>query len=447
MNISRFIPFLLACFVACKSNETSIVADDSSTWKNIQTQIINPNCATSGCHLSEKDPSFLQHGLILEANKAYNNLLGVQPKNPVAANEGLKIITPFSADKSLFFHKLNWNAAHHGGKTYGAPMPLGGISLYEEQIEYIRRWIEAGAPQTGNVVDNKLLAGKTIVKTTNDLEPLKKPSEEGEMGFQLKVDRFEIYPNFEREIFIRKEIGNTEDIYVSKFKFKSQPNSHHMVIYDFKDKTLLPALNTLRDLRNKDNTTNLATAISMSNHIYLAGGSDANTEFSFPEGTALLLPKNHTVDLNPHYFNKTNQSNWGENYVNLYTTPKENVKFTVKTLNLNNLDLLIPANTTKTFSKDFIFNETRKIIALTSHTHQYGTKYIIKIKGGIRNGEILYENTDWLHPLLKKFDTPIVLNKGEGLTSEVTYKNTSNKNISFGLTSEDEMNIIFGYYY
>jgi hypothetical protein len=29
----------------------------------------------------------------------------------------------------------------------------------------------------------------------------------------------------------------------------------------------------------------------------------------------------------------------------------------------------------------------------------------------------------------------------------VTYNNTTNKIVNFGLTSEDEMNIIFGYYY
>ncbi|MEY3855295.1 MAG: hypothetical protein RIS68_1309, partial [Bacteroidota bacterium] len=37
--------------------------------------------------------------------------------------------------------------------------------------------------------------------------------------------------------------------------------------------------------------------------------------------------------------------------------------------------------------------------------------------------------------------------KGEGLTSVVTYVNNTTKNLSFGLTSEDEMDIIFGYYY
>jgi hypothetical protein len=31
--------------------------------------------------------------------------------------------------------------------------------------------------------------------------------------------------------------------------------------------------------------------------------------------------------------------------------------------------------------------------------------------------------------------------------SEITYNNTTDRTVSFGLTSEDEMGIIFGYYY
>jgi hypothetical protein len=84
---------------------------------------------------------------------------------------------------------------------------------------------------------------------------------------------------------------------------------------------------------------------------------------------------------------------------------------------------------------------------LTSHFHKLGQKFVIKIAGGTRNGEIVYTNNDWEHPLLKSFSTPIVLQPGEGLTSEVTYTNNTSKTVGFGLTSEDEMNIIFGYWY
>ena len=266
-------------------------------------------------------------------------------------------------------------------------------------------------------------------------------------GFQMKVDKFEVAPNFERELYVRREIGNKADIYVNRYKLKSRSNSHHMVVYDFKDKNLMPALNLVRDLRNPNNSLNLLTVITAGNHIFLGGGSDSQAEYIFPEGTALLLPANTSVDLNPHYFNKTNSVLYGENYVNFYTIDKAKVKNVVQMLDLTNTNIPIPAGERKTFSKSFTFNTANKIVMLTSHTHKLAEKYVIKIKGGARDGEVVYETTDWEHPLVKNFKEPLQLLKGEGLTSEVTYFNNTNKAVNFGLTSDDEMNIIFGYYY
>ena len=45
------------------------------------------------------------------------------------------------------------------------------------------------------------------------------------------------------------------------------------------------------------------------------------------------------------------------------------------------------------------------------------------------------------------YAVPIVLEKGQGLRSVVTYNNTTSNTIRFGLTSDQEMDIIFGYYY
>jgi hypothetical protein len=107
----------------------------------------------------------------------------------------------------------------------------------------------------------------------------------------------------------------------------------------------------------------------------------------------------------------------------------------------------LPANQKTTITRDFKFDKPVAIVSLTSHFHARGKLFQIKIKGGARDGELVYENTDWEHPKVINYDTPILLQAGEGLTSVVTYLNDTSKPIGFGLTSEDEMNIIFGYYY
>jgi hypothetical protein len=441
---------LLALMSGCtkKAGDDTTLTTPVSSFGLMQDRILTPTCATSGCHASTTDGSFKQHGLVLEKTVAYENLVGVTPFNALSKADGHLRVKAYKSLESLLYHKLNWDLSHHGGKQYGTPMPLGSTALTLGQIEFVRRWIEAGAPKTGEVADAKLLDDKTpSVSTTDDFVAMKSPKDEGVAGFQLKVDKFTIQPNFERELFVRRNIGNTTEIYINKIKLQSRANSHHMVLYDFRDTKTLPVIDQVRDLRNPDNSLNLLTAIQISNHIFLGGGTQANQVYDFPEGTALLLPANYSMDLNPHYFNKTNNTLLGENVVNLYTTDKSKVKYVVKTIDFNNTKFSIAANQKTTITTDFTFSANVKIVSLTSHTHKYGEKYVIKIKGGARDGEVVYETTDWEHPLVKNFATPIALKKGEGLTSVVTYNNTTNQKISFGLTSDDEMNIIFGYYY
>lgn len=432
------ISFIL---INCKTEE-QVVAETSS-FGLIQDKILTKSCAVTGCHASETDENFSQHGLVLAKGKAYKSLFDVVPKNISAKTDKLKLVMPYNSDKSLLYHKLIYDVSHHGGKSYGSVMPLGKDLLSLGQIEFVRRWIEAGAPEEGVVVDYKLL--DDTVPSTANYTPLKPPAI-GE-GFQMKLDEFEVQPNFERELFVRKPLGNEETVYISKFQIKMRPGSHHFILYGFRDSNNLPNLNVIRDLRNTDGSYNLLTFAQMGNHIFNFGASEPNYEYTFPEGTAVELPKDMTFDMNSHYFNKGTKPIKGETQINLFTTPKSNVKQKLKIIDFGNNNLSIKAKTKVTITKDFIFDKNVQIVMLTSHTHKLGELFEILIKGGSRNGEIVYINTDWEHPEKTNYLPYIRLKKGEGLTSRITYNNTSSKNVQFGLTSEDEMGIIFGYYF
>lgn len=430
--------------ISCTKSSTEPEAPAAtSSFDLIQQKILTPTCATSGCHLSEKDATFFQHGLVLAEGVAYQNLVGVDPKNSDAKADGLKRVKAFASLESLLYHKLTPTASHHSGKQYGNPMPLGGILLSDGQIEYVRRWIDAGAPKTGTIADATLLDDKPVTPAV--YEPLPVPATG--TGFQLAVPAFDIQPNVERELFTRRMVGNAQAIYVNRYETKMRSGSHHFVAYDFRSKTFLPNLNDIRDLRNSDNSLNISTALMMSNHVYLAGSQAQYQDYIFPEGAALLIPAGASLDLNSHFVNKTTTVMQGEAQINLYTVDKSKVKQIVQTLDLSNTNLTIPANGRVTLTKSFAFNTARKVLTLTSHMHKLGEKFVIKILGGARNGEVVYSSTDWAHPDIVTFKTPIELRKGEGLISEITYNNTTGKAVSFGLTSEDEMGIIFGYYF
>ena len=322
-------------------------------------------------------------------------------------------------------------------------MPLGGPNLTLGQIEFIKQWIIKGAPRTGIVADESLLANTTVC--SQPFIPLTAPLPAD--GFQLVINPFTVSPNTEREVFVNRVTPNTSTVYVNKITMQGRPNSHHFVLYGFLNPVLLPPLNTVRDLYNADGSINVTTFSQMQNHIFLNGGTDVNSTYTFPAGVALKIPAATQLDLNAHYFNKQTTALTGENYINLYTVPQANVVKEAQSINFANYNFSIPAFTRKTITTDFTFTKAVTVITLTSHYHKTGEKFQVKILGGTRNGEIVYESTDWEHPLVLNLTTPIQLKAGEGLTSVVTYNNTTNKTINFGLTSEDEMNIIFGYYY
>lgn len=409
------------------------------TWTIIQDNILTLSCATSGCHASTSDATYGQHNLLLNSTNAYDNLINIISKNAAAKTAGLVRVKPGDYINSLFYQKIDCQTP----SKYGSSMPLGGTNLTSGQIEFIKQWIIKGAPKKGSVVDENILTSNEVCSQA--FVPMQAPAAAD--GFQLAINAFTVRAKTEREVFVNRTSPNTSTVYVNKFTMQGRPNSHHFVLYGFQSTTLLPPANTLRDLYNADATINITTFAQMQNHIFLGGGTDVNTTYTFPEGVALKVPPATALDLNAHYFNTQNSNLIGENYINMYTVSQANVVKEAQSINFANYNFSIPANSRKTITTDYKFNKEVTVITLTSHFHKLGEKFQIKILGGTRNGEVVYENTDWEHPVVINLAKPIQLKAGEGLTSVVTYNNTTNKMVNFGLTSEDEMNIIFGYYY
>ncbi len=144
--------FVLGFYISsCKKDNSIEQSNEISSFELLQSKIITPNCATPGCHASEKD------GLVLTKEIAYDRMINANPKNANAIKDGLKIVKPYNANLSLFFHKLEDNSDGHHASDYGKRMPIGGKYLTVGQIEFVRRWIAAGAPKTGDIVDKTLL--------------------------------------------------------------------------------------------------------------------------------------------------------------------------------------------------------------------------------------------------------------------------------------------------
>lgn len=433
-----------AAFAACDRQPTEPQLPAGS-FAQLHRAVFATSCAVSGCHVSSSAAA--AGNLVLSPGAASAGLVGVLPTNLNARNDGLRLVVRYQPDSSLLYRKILVATNAHSGR-YGGTMPVGATPMSVGQIEFVRKWIEAGAPDRGFVADSSLLRDATPQASLN-FTPLVPPAPG--TGYQVKLDAFTVRPNFERELFELRPLGNPEKIYVNRIVTLMRPFSHHFLLYTMGGGGInpycAPPPNIVRDIRNADGSINIVAMAPMSCHVFFGGSMVQQADYRFPDGVGLELPANAALDLNVHYVNRTQGVVPGEAYANLHTIPAASVQNVARTLNMSNTDFIIPPGKDTTIEKVFTVSKRTTIFALTSHMHARGLRFEIRIAGGARNGESVYVNTDWEHPQQADFATPIVLQAGEGLKSIVTWRNESTQYIRFGLASTDEMAIIFGYFY
>ena len=217
---------LVLSSMACggDGSSTNQPTNASGSFAQLQSSVLTPSCAVSGCHVATSAAS--SGNLVLSGDVAYDNLVNAMPDNLAAKRDGLKRVAPFKPDSSLLFQKVVLALSAHDGE-YGNVMPVGNAAIPQGQVDFIRKWIEAGAPRTGDVADASLLANKTP-QTAAGFQPLSPPP--AGQGIQIHVDSFGVKPNFERELFVYRSLDNASDIYVNRIQTAMRPLSHHFVL-------------------------------------------------------------------------------------------------------------------------------------------------------------------------------------------------------------------------
>jgi len=100
-------------------------------FSEIQSNILAPNCATTGCHLGAGAPQ----GLRLDDANSYGMLVGVASSE---SSSTLRV-APGDPGNSYLIRKLE------GSASVGAQMPLNAPALDQASIDVIRQWITDGA--------------------------------------------------------------------------------------------------------------------------------------------------------------------------------------------------------------------------------------------------------------------------------------------------------------
>lgn len=416
-----------------------------STWLQIQRSVFDRKCI--GCH-SEGTSFARQSGLVLTEDVAYEQLIGIPPKNPAAAADGLvRIATngPETLDRSFLWLKIdagNQERFLNEHPDYGTMMPLTDFPLTNGEIELIRQWILAGAPRDGIVADAKVLED-----TGTYAPPEFKPLEVPEFGFQIKVGPFRVPANRDREVYLYRSLNNPEPVYVKRIEMTMAPGSHHIVLWANSPGSDPPPEGVIRDLYDPiDGALNEST-FPILNGRMLAASQTPNYVYQFPPGYALKFEPNMGLDINSHYA-RAGAEQWGEAYINLHYARPDEVRNTVEIMWLQYNNLIILPKQERTFTGNYEVTEPTHILQMWSHGHEALLEFWIEISKPDNAGEyeLVYYSDDWEHPPLLNFDPPLTLVPGQRIRYRARYYNFTDTIKTFGVTSTDEMMMVFGYW-
>jgi Secretion system C-terminal sorting domain len=389
----------------------------------------------------------------------YNALVNVTPSNATASAKGHKRIYPGRVDRSFLFHKINGDFDTYYPtltETEGSSMPKEGTTLTKVEKEIIRQWILYGANKTAIIPDDRIRAYYDTVGKALAAFNVPPAAPSATEGFQIKMGPFFLAPNGrvgkELEYYQKWELNMASDLEVNRIDHIISSSSHHFLIYNFNkpsDATNIPA-----GLRTNANH----------NNINLVSAVQERLDLKLPAKTAFIWEKNRVLDLNSHYINYSSTHVYkAEAFLNIYTQPLGTARQEMKTILIPNTFIFIPNNNqTVSFRQPVTNSGMGKIFvwAIVGHTHKYGTGYkVYRRNNDGSDGELIYDgscpggipgcpapNFDYQHIPMRYFQPLNPLAMATGFTHEATWKNNGPVGVTFGPTSDDEMQVLIAMY-
>lgn len=417
----------------------------TNTWDAVYA-VFQSNCVS--CHGGSAPSGLLD--LSAASATVYTSIINKTPVNPAAAAKGNRIIAPGDIHRSFLFRKCQ-NGLDKDcllELEEGNEMPKQGSKLSKKDVETIRQWILYGAKQTGVAVDTALIGtyyrGKGIDRTTTLAPP--PPGK----GFQVHYGPVFVKPHGEVENYLKYNTLLPDSIEVTQLDLVLDKHaSHHFLAYKFLNGEESSFADGLRAVTNKSNA-----------EVVNAWQTPYNVKL--PVGTAFRWHKNAVLDLNMHCFNHSDSVILSDVRFNVYTQANGIASAVMHTMMAHNYVFSIPNNNTDVkLTKNFTDSNipSMYVWTLSSHTHKYGIDFdIFKRKAGGGKDIQLYEGFydfeykfnqgyySWHEPPIKRFDPFYYINPKDGFVVEATYRNNGPKAVGFGLTTEDEMMLMFVQY-
>jgi hypothetical protein len=265
-------------------------------------------------------------------------------------------------------------------------------------------------------------------------------------GFQMRMGKFTVPPATEREVCEYRTFPNDKAMDVQQFEFKMNAGTHHFALWAYfgGDRN---AADFPRGIVEAPGCIGLGPRDSFQRAL-LGGAPNTHELTRFPPGIAVRLEPHQPVFLNSHYINASlTDSLTPDILFNVIPAKKGSVLHHAENLTVGAYDIHIPAHSAASTTAEWVVPYDLNVIQLSSHEHKRGTKVTINLTAGGQNIGQIFENDDWDHPYEYWTPTPLHLRQGDVFRFTCNWTNNDDHPVTFGVTTDDEMCFMTGYYY
>jgi hypothetical protein len=433
----------------------------ASTFEAIQATVFEQHgCASSLCHSAEQRSG----GLDLSPNAAYSSLVDV-----LAMSSTDLLVSPRRPSDSYFYQKLAAKTEPGSYDIAGSPMPSGSPAISKDQLEAIRLWIEAGAPELGSVGDalgrgedeiERLLGVCLPEPDAVNVIPLKPPAAGEGMQFEMPAHEvlaesegeicFAVYEDFRAQIPPQYMDASGEVFYVQGQVLREDPFTHHNVLFyagvpieDIHDPSFGDWSCAGGDLNGQQceptDTQSCGEAGKCRSEIRnsiacqgygpatgrLAQSPDRINQFSVsggPEGAGFYeeVPTHGIFLWNSHAFNSTTEDAMHHVWRNLYYA--DDRRFDAERITYSRNIFAgagTPPFTSREVCREYTLNQGDALLSLSSHTHKRGESFTMALKG--LEDEPFYTTKTYDEPLVLNFDPPWQFNEADPGSRTIVY--------------------------
>lgn len=436
----------------------------ASTYEAVQKRIFEGGgCTSEVCHGSGK-----VGGLQLTADVAYANIM----ERASLEQPQLKLIEPGDEERSYLWRKLAAATRPGSVEITGAPMPLGRAAIGEQDLELLRLWIYAGAPETGTVKGTEELLGACLPPVEPiTIKPLAPP--DPSEGVQFVLPQWDLPSASEHEICIATYYDISDrvpdefkDPSGEMFRFfafdlRQDPQSHHLLLYysplNFQPGGIDPhhpsfgAWNCRGGAKDGQSCEPLDLDSCGSDGVcastpeesfacgtygppspgrpaeIMGGAGQSQAYLPFREGVFAQIPMKGVIYWNSHAFNTTAKDTKMNGRINYLYAKQQQYPVT----RISVFDAIFKPNnppfTVETFCNDEVFPVGSRIFHLFAHMHSHGKHFWANFPA---DGPQIYETFSYQDPTQQYYDPPLVLDSPDPKERTIRYCGTYNNGVN-----------------